>query len=113
MSVAQRGRYAASKCGLSGEEAAMDTFQVTLVSFVTASAVVLAAWFCLIIYRGTLESREDDQLYLADPMLAKAQQEVVGRIERINPVIRSVMVTWILLAAISAGLWIWQGYKSF
>ncbi|HKF52310.1 MAG TPA: hypothetical protein VKB26_08360 [Candidatus Acidoferrales bacterium] len=91
----------------------MDTFQVTLVSFVTASGVVLAAWLCLIIYRGTLESREDDQLYLADPMLAKAQQEVVGRIERINPVIRSVMVTWILLAAISAGLWIWQGYKSF
>lgn len=91
----------------------MDTFGVTLVSFMIASGVVLAAWFCLIIYRGTLESHEDDQLYLADPMLAREQQEVVGRIERINPVIRSVMVTWILLAAVSAGLWIWQAYKSF
>jgi hypothetical protein len=91
----------------------MDTFHVTSFSFLIATAVVLAAWFCLIIYRGTLESHEDDQLYLADPMLAKAQQEVVARIERINPVIRAIMIAWIALAAISASLWIWQGYKSF
>ncbi len=91
----------------------MDAFHITSFSFLIASGVVLAAWFCLIIYRGTLESHEDDQLYLADPMLAKAQQEVVARIERINPVIRAVMVAWIALAAVSAGLWIWQGYKSF
>ncbi len=91
----------------------MDAFHITSFSFLIASGVVLAAWFCLIIYRGTLESHEDDQLYLADPMLAKAQQEVVARIERINPVIRAVMIAWIVLAAVSASLWIWQGYKSF
>lgn len=91
----------------------MDAFHVTSFSFLIACGVALAAWFCLIIYRGTLESHEDDQLYLADPMLAKEQQEVVARIERIDPVIRAVMVAWIVLAAVSAGLWIWQGYKSF
>lgn len=91
----------------------MDTFHVTVFSFLIASGVVLAAWFCLIIYRGTLEAHEDDQLYLADPMLAKEQQEVVARIERINPVIRTVMIAWIALAAVSAGLWLWQGFKSF
>ncbi len=91
----------------------MDTFHITSFSFLIATGVVLAAWFCLIIYRGTLETHEDDQLYLADPMLAKAQQEVVARIERISPVIRAVMIAWIALAAVSASLWIWQGYKSF
>ena len=91
----------------------MDTFHVTLFSFLIASGVVLAAWFCLIIYRGTLESREDDQMYLADPMLAEEQRAVVARIERIDPVIRTVMIAWIVLAAVSAGLWLWQGYKSF
>lgn len=91
----------------------MDTFQVIFFAFLIAFGVVLAAWFCLIIYRGTLESHEDDQLYLADPTLAREQQEVVGRIERINPVIRSVMITWILLAVASAGMWLWQAYKSF
>ncbi|MGB6483072.1 MAG: hypothetical protein WBE86_06255 [Candidatus Acidiferrales bacterium] len=91
----------------------MDTFGVTRFAFLIASGVVLAAWFCLIIYRGTLESHEDDQLYLADPLLAEQQREVVARIERINPIIKTVMIAWILLAAISAGLWIWQGYKNF
>lgn len=91
----------------------MDTFNVTFFSFLIASGVVLAAWFCLIIYRGTLEAHEDDQLYLADPLLAEEQRAVVARIERINPVIRSVMIVWIVLAAISAGLWIYQGIQSF
>jgi hypothetical protein len=91
----------------------MDTLYVTSLGFVIACGVVLAAWFCLIIYRGTLEAHEDDQLYLADPMLAQAQREVVARIERINPVIRTVMIGWIVLAAVSAGLWIWQGYRAF
>lgn len=91
----------------------MDALRVTLFAFLIASGVVLAAWFCLIIYRGTLESREDDQLYLADPLLAEEQKAVVARIERINPVIRAVMIAWILLAVVSAGLWLWQGYKSF
>ena len=91
----------------------MDTLYMTSLGFVIACGVVLAAWFCLIIYRGTLEAHEDDQMYLADPMLAQAQREVVARIERINPVIRSVMIAWIVLAAVSAGLWIWQGYRNF
>jgi hypothetical protein len=91
----------------------MDTLYVTSLGFVIACGIVLAAWFCLIIYRGTLEAHEDDQLYLADPMLAQAQREVVARIERINPVIRTVMIGWIVLAAVSAGLWIWQGYRAF
>ncbi|HEV2306159.1 MAG TPA: hypothetical protein VKS20_12190 [Candidatus Acidoferrales bacterium] len=91
----------------------MDTFHVTSFAFLIASGVVLAAWFCLIIYRGTIEAHEDDQLFLADQNLATEQREVVARIERINPIIRAVMITWILLAAVSAGLWIWQGFKSF
>lgn len=46
-------------------------------------------------------------------MLAAEQREVVARIERINPIIRTVMIAWIVLAAVSASLWIWQAYKSF
>lgn len=91
----------------------MDTFQLTSFAFPIAAGVVLAAWFCLIIYRGTIEAHEDDQLFLADQNLATEQRQVVARIERINPVIRKVMITWIVLAAVSAGLWIWQGLRSF
>ena len=91
----------------------MDPFQVTSLAFPIAAGVALAAWFCLIIYRGTIEAHEDDQLFLADQTLATEQREVVARIERINPLIRKVMISWIVLAAVSAGLWVWQGIRSF
>jgi len=91
----------------------MDTFHLTSFVFLIGSGVLLAIWICLLIYRGTLEAHEDDQLFLADQSLAAEQREIVTRIERINPVIRSVMISWIVLAAASAALWIWQGLRSF
>ncbi|HEV2288231.1 MAG TPA: hypothetical protein VGR81_04685 [Candidatus Acidoferrales bacterium] len=93
----------------------MDTQNVVLFAVLSACGVALVAWFCLIIYRGTLETREGDQIFLdkAEEGLAREQREIVARIERINPVIRNVMIVWIVLALTSAGLWIWQGLKSF
>ena len=93
----------------------MDTPSGMFLIFPIACAVVLGAWFCLIIYRGMLEAHEDDQIFLdaAEDSMAKAQRELVARIERVNPVIRAVMIAWIVLAAISAGLWMWQAFKSF
>ena len=93
----------------------MDTPNVVLFAVLSACGIVLVAWFCLIIYRGTLETREGDQIFLdkAEEGLAQEQREIVALIERINPVIRNVMIVWIVLALASAGLWIWQGLKSF
>ncbi|MFZ0211959.1 MAG: hypothetical protein WBE20_03655 [Candidatus Acidiferrales bacterium] len=93
----------------------MDTQNVVLFAVLSACGVTLIAWFCLIIYRGTLETREGDQIFLdkAEDSLAQEQREIVARIERINPYIRTVMIIWIILAVASAGLWIWQGLKSF
>ena len=93
----------------------MDTPSGTLLIFLISFAVALGAWFCLIIYRGTLEAHEDDQIFIdaAGDSMARTQRELVARIERINPVIRVVMIAWIILAAITAGLWIWHVLQSF
>lgn len=93
----------------------MQTPTGMLLALLIACALALGAWFCLIMYRGTLESREDDQLFLdkAEESMAREQRQLFARIERINPVIRTVMILWILLAVVSAGMWIWQGLKSF
>lgn len=93
----------------------MDMPSGALLFFLIAFAVALGAWFCLIIYRGTLEAHEDDQIFIdsAGDSMAQAQRELVARIERINPVIRGVLITWITLAAITAGIWISQALKSF
>ncbi|MGH9727185.1 MAG: hypothetical protein ACRD33_10430 [Candidatus Acidiferrales bacterium] len=93
----------------------MGTPSGSLLIFLISFAVALGAWLCLIIYRGTLEAHEDDQIFIdaAGDSMARAQRELVARIEKINPVIRAVMIAWITLAAITAGLWIWQALQSF
>lgn len=80
-----------------------------------ACAVLIAAWIVMLIYRSTLEAREDDQIFLdkAEESLAREQRELVARIERLNPVIRTTMILWIVLAVASAGVWIYVGLKSF
>lgn len=80
-----------------------------------ACAVLIAAWIVMLIYRSTLEAREDDQIFLdkAEESLAREQRELVARIERLNPVIRTTMILWIVLAVVSAGVWIYVGLKSF
>jgi hypothetical protein len=80
-----------------------------------ACAVVLAVWIVLLIYRSALESREDDQIFLdkAEEVMARQQRELVAKINRLNPVIRTTMIVWIVLAAASAGVWVYVGLKSF
>ncbi|HVA71511.1 MAG TPA: hypothetical protein VNF02_00265 [Candidatus Limnocylindrales bacterium] len=93
----------------------METPTGMFLALLIAGAVALGAWICLLIYRSALEAHEDDQIFLdkAEDAMAQAQRELVAKIERINPIIRTVMILWILLAAVSAGIWIWQGLKSF
>ncbi len=80
-----------------------------------ACAALIAVWIILLIYRSALEAREDDQIFLdkAEESLAREQRALVARIERINPIIRTTMILWILLAVASAGVWVYAGLKSF
>lgn len=91
------------------------TMGMGLYILLIACAVVIAIWIILLIYRSTLEAREDDQIFLdkAEESLAREQRELVARIEKINPVIRTTMILWILLAVVSAGVWVYVGLKSF
>jgi hypothetical protein len=77
--------------------------------------VALLLWIALIVYRSFLESREDDQIFLdkAEESLARQQRELVARINKVNPLIRTFLILWIVLAVASAAVWIYQGLKSF
>lgn len=80
-----------------------------------ACAALIAVWIILLIYRSTLETREDDQIFLdkAEESMAREQRELVARIEKINPIIRTTMILWILLAVASASVWLYGGLKNF
>ena len=69
----------------------------------------------LVIYRVTLSSKEDDQIFIdaAEQHHYQEQVEIIARITRLTkPIIALAVVSGVLLLA-SAGVWIYQGYKSF
>jgi hypothetical protein len=93
----------------------MDTFHDILYAMLIAWGVVTAALVCLLIYRGTLEAHEDDQIFLdaAGDSMASEQRMLVARIDKLSrPITLLIIASSVLLLGV-AGIWLWQGYKNF
>jgi len=89
----------------------MGMLQLLLVAW----GVITAVLVCVLIYRSTLENREEDQIFLdaAGQSMATEQRAIVSRIEGLGkPIIALVVVSGGLLLVI-AGMWLWQGFQSF
>ncbi len=65
----------------------------------------------LLIYRGTLTMREDDQLFIDDSEshMQKEQAEIIARVNKVNPIVRFLGAASGLLILIIAGMWIYEG----
>jgi hypothetical protein len=77
--------------------------------------VITAFLVILVVYRGTLSSKEDDQIFI-DAAEQHHYQEplvIIARISRLTkPIIALAVMSGALLLA-SAGVWIYQAFKSF
>jgi hypothetical protein len=77
--------------------------------------VITAVLAILVIYRGTLSSREDDQIFIdaAEQHHYQEQQAIIARISRLTrPIIALAVISGVLLLT-SAGVWIYGGLKNF
>jgi hypothetical protein len=77
--------------------------------------VITAFLVILVSYRGTLSSKEDDQIFIdaAEQHHYQKQLVIIARISRLTkPIIALAVMSGALLLA-SAGVWIYQAYKSF
>lgn len=77
--------------------------------------VVTAIFLALLIWRSLLASHEDDQIFLdaAQDHIAREQRELVAKINTLSrPIMTSGIMAGVLLLVI-AGLWLYQGLKSF
>jgi hypothetical protein len=80
-----------------------------------AWGVVTAVLICVLIYRSTLETREEDQIFLdaAGQSMANDQRAIVSRIESLSRPITALVVLSGCLLAVVAGIWLYQGFQSF
>src|SRR5580658_432146 len=77
--------------------------------------VITAFLVVLVVYRATLSSREDDQIFIdaAEQHHYQEQLLIIDRISRLTkPIIALAVVSGVLLL-VSCGVWIYQGFKSF
>ena len=92
-----------------------DSQQTFLMLLMVSWAVITSVLIILVIYRGVLSTREDDQIFIdaAEQHLYQEQQAVIAKMSRLTkPIIALAVISGILLLT-SAGIWIYGGLKSF
>lgn len=93
----------------------MEWLQSSLYFLLIAWGVVTAVLVCVLIYRSTLATREEDQVFLSGGCegMAKEQRLIVARIESLSRPITALVVISGSLLVITGGLWLWQVFKNF
>lgn len=93
----------------------MEWIQNALYALLVAWGVVTSVLVIAIIYRGTLETREEDQIFLgsAGDVMANEQRAIVARIQKLSRPITALGVLSGSLLAVTAGIWLWQVFKNF
>jgi len=86
-----------------------------LIYLLIAWGVITAVFIVILIWRSLLTNREDDQIFLdaAEEHMAIEQRALVAKITALS---RPLMVTGIvsgMLILVIAGLWLYEGLKSF
>jgi hypothetical protein len=97
----------------------MDAMESTLTGpilyLLFAWGAITAVFIGLLIWRSLLTSHEDDQIFLdaASEHMAREQRELVARITSLTrPIVMIGGLAGVLLVVI-AGMWLWEGLKSF
>jgi hypothetical protein len=93
----------------------MENVHDALYALLIAWGVVTAVLVVALIYRSTLETREEDQIFLdaAGETMASEQRALVARIQKLSKPITALVVLSGSLLVVTAGLWLWQAFKNF
>lgn len=92
----------------------MEVSNIVLLLF-SACGGITVVLAILLIYRATLSSKEDDQIFIdaAEQHHVEEQMEVIARMTRLRkPIIVLVAIAAVLFLS-GVGVWVYQGLKSF
>jgi cell division protein FtsL len=77
--------------------------------------LITAALVVLLVYRATLSTKEDDQLYLNKAevsMMGTDQAVLITRLNRLTKPILALAILSGILLLVSASLWVWIGFNN-
>lgn len=98
-----------------GEETLEASRSLLLDLLMSSWGVITVVLVVLVVYRVTLSSKEDDQIFIdaAEQHHYQEQLEIIARISSLTrPIIALAVASGALLLA-SVAVWIYQGFKSF
>ncbi len=77
--------------------------------------IVTATFLALLLWRSILTTHEDDQLCIdaAGELVAQEQRELIAKITRLSKPIATSGITAGALLLVIAGMWLYEGLKSF
>jgi hypothetical protein len=76
--------------------------------------LVTAVLIALLVYRGFLESREDDQIFIgkAQDRMAAEQRDIIVQVTRLGGPIKALSIASGVLLVVCVGAWVWGGLSS-
>ena len=93
----------------------METLTGPIIALMIVCGVFIAVFLALLLWRSILTTHEDDQLCIESGAehQAQEQRELFAKIDRLSkPITASGIAAGALLLLI-AGMWLYQGLKSF
>jgi|HubBroStandDraft_6_1064221.scaffolds.fasta_scaffold27188_3 hypothetical protein len=93
----------------------MEGINSTILDILMVWGVVTAALIALVVYRGTIEIREDDQIFLGSSgdVMAREQQEIIAKVEKLAMPIKLLTISSVILLLVAGGVKLYQGFQSF
>jgi hypothetical protein len=88
---------------------------IVLVTLFSAWGVITAVLVVFLIYRATLSSKEDDQIFIdaAEHHHLEEQKEVIARMTQLRKPIIVLTATSAILFLSGFSFWIYEGLKNF
>jgi len=91
----------------------MEQLGTVFTMLLIAWGVVTAVLAVLVIYRATLSSHEDDQIFITAGEQHQEQEAIIAKITQLSRPIIALTALWSVLLLSVAGVWLYQGFKSF
>ena len=88
-----------------------DFLMILMIAWGGVTAVLIS----LLIYRGTLEAHEDDQIFLdaAGDSMAAEQRTIVAKIDKLSRPIMMLIVASVGLLLVAGAVWGFEAYQHF